>query len=149
LQACNCRPLRFLAACPPSHPLGARRSADITQLTRYPLLVLDSSYAFRKSFDAACRLAGIDPNIAVESRAPHTLLALAEAGQGVAMVQTAVPLDRYRLRVIRIKHRGKAIQLPMAAIWDRRRTLPRYAESFSKLLGEHMRQVLPHGSALK
>ena len=141
--------VEILAACLRSHPLGARRSADITQLTRYPLLVLDSSYAFRKSFDAACRLAGIEPNIAVESRAPHTLLALAEAGHGVAIVQTAVPLDRYKLRVVRIKHRGKPIQLPMAAIWDKRRTLPRYAACFSKSLGEHMRQVLPRGSALK
>jgi hypothetical protein len=33
-------------------------------------------------FDAACRLDEIEPKIMLESRAPHTLLALAEAGQG-------------------------------------------------------------------
>jgi DNA-binding transcriptional LysR family regulator len=135
--------VQILAACPRSHPLGARGTAEITQLARYPLLLLDSSYVFRKSFDAACRLARLEPYVAVESRAPHTLLALAEAGHGIAIVQTAVPVDRYKLRIVRIKHLGKPIQLPMAAIWDKRRTLPRYAESFSKLLGEHMRKVLP------
>jgi DNA-binding transcriptional LysR family regulator len=135
--------VQILAACQPSHPLAARRTADIAELARHPLLLLDSSYAFRKSFDAACRLAEVEPNVAVESRAPHTLLALAEAGHGIAIVQTAVPLDRYKLRIVRIKHRGKPIQLPMATIWDKRRTLPHYAESFSKLLREHMRRVLP------
>ena len=135
--------VEILAACQRSHPLGARGAVEITQLARYPLLLLNSSYVFRKSFDAACRLAGLEPNVAVESRAPHTLLALAEAGHGVAIVQTAVPIDRYKLKIVRVKHRGKPIQLPMAAIWDKRRTLPRYAESFSELLGEHMRKVLP------
>jgi DNA-binding transcriptional LysR family regulator len=135
--------VEILAACERSHPLGARPTTEITQLARYPLLLLDSSYVFRKSFDAVCRLAGLEPNVAIESRAPHTLLALAEAGHGVAIVQTAVPIDRYKLSIVRIKHRGKPIQLPMAAIWDKRRTLPRYADSFSKLLSEHMRKVFP------
>jgi DNA-binding transcriptional LysR family regulator len=135
--------IEILAACQRSHPLGARAATEITRLARYPLLLLDSSYVFRKSFDAACRLAGLEPNVVVESRAPHTLLALAEAGHGVAIVQTAVPVDRYKLKIVRINHRGKPIQMPMAAIWDKRRTLPRYAESFSKLLGEHMQKVFP------
>jgi len=135
--------IEILAACHRSHPLGARGATEITQLAKYPLLLLDSSYAFRKSFDAACRLAGVEPYVAVESRAPHTLLALAEAGHGVAIVQTAVPVDRYKLKVVSIKHRGKPIQLPMAAIWNNRRTLPRYADRFSTLLGEYMRTALP------
>ncbi len=116
--------VEILAACQPSLELGGRAATEITQLARYPLLLLDSTYVFRKSFDAACRLAGIEPNVVLESRAPHTLLALAEAGHGVAIVQTAVPIDRYKLQIVRITHRGKPIRLPMAAIWDNRRTLP-------------------------
>jgi DNA-binding transcriptional LysR family regulator len=136
-------PVEILAACHRSHPLGSSASMEIGQLAQYPLLLLDPSYVFRKSFDAACRLAGLEPNVEIESHAPHTLLALAEAGHGVAIVQTAVPVARYKLRIVRINYRGKPIQLPMAAISDKRRTLPRYAESFCKLLGENMRTVLP------
>jgi DNA-binding transcriptional LysR family regulator len=135
--------VEILAAYHQSLQVEDRATIEITRLARYPLLLLDSSYVFRKSFDAACRLAGLEPNVAIESRAPHTLLALAEAGHGVAIVQTAVPTDRYKLRIVRVTHRRKPIQLPMAAIWDKRRTLPRYAESFSKLLGDHMRRIFP------
>jgi DNA-binding transcriptional LysR family regulator len=135
--------VEILAASLPSLELGDRAAVQITELARYPLLLLDSTYAFRKSFDAACRLAGVEPNVVIESRAPHTLLALAEAGHGVAIVQTAVPIRRYKLRIVRVTHRGKPIRLPMAAIWDKRRTLPRYAEDFCKSLGDHMGNVFP------
>jgi DNA-binding transcriptional LysR family regulator len=135
--------VEVLAACQPSLKLGDRAGIEITQLARHPLLLLDSTYVFRKSFDAACRLAGVEPRVLIESRAPHTLLALAEAGHGVAIVQTAVPIARYKLRIFRVTYRRKSIRLPMAAIWDKRRMLPRYAESFCKLLGDHMRKVFP------
>jgi DNA-binding transcriptional LysR family regulator len=135
--------VEILAASLRSFEGGHRAVVQITELARYPLLLLDSTYAFRKSFDAACRLAGVEPNVVIESRAPHTLLALAEAGHGVAIVQTAVPIRRYKLRIVRVTHRGKPIRLPMAAIWDKRRTLPPYAEDFCKLLGHHMGNVFP------
>jgi DNA-binding transcriptional LysR family regulator len=135
--------VEILAAGPRSFQHRDGAAVRITELARYPLLLLDSTYAFRKSFDAACRLAGVEPNVVIESRAPHTLLALAEAGHGVAIVQTAVPIRRYKLRIVRVTHRGKPIRLPMAAIWDKRRTLPRYAEDFCKLLGDHMGNVFP------
>jgi DNA-binding transcriptional LysR family regulator len=131
--------VEILAACHPRHPLARRsKTIEIDRLARYPLLLLDSTYAFRKSFDAACRLAGLEPNVVMESRAPHTLLALAEVGDGVAIIQTAVPVMRYKLRLVRITYRHKPIRLPMAAIWDKRRTLPKYARAYFELVGDHI-----------
>src|SRR5262249_57688884 len=75
----------ILAACHPSLRLGRRGTIEIAQLARYPLLLLHSPYAFLQSFDAACAVAGLEPNVVMESRAPHTLLALAEAGHGVSI----------------------------------------------------------------
>ena len=74
-----------LAACRPSLKLG-RGGHDRYRFAwhAHPLLLLDSGYSVRRLFNAACRLADVEPNILLESRAPHTLLALAEAGQGVA-----------------------------------------------------------------
>src|SRR5215208_6212641 len=63
---------------------------DIVSLARHPLLLLDSGYSVRRLFDAACRVAGVEPTTLLESRAPHTLLALAEAGQGVAIIPSAL-----------------------------------------------------------
>jgi len=135
--------VEILAACHPKLELGRRGIVEINELSRHPLLLLDSTYAFRKSFDAACRLAAIEPNVAMESRAPHTLLALAEAGAGVAIIQTAVPVSRYRVRILHLAYRRKPIRIPMAAIWDRRRKLPVYAEALFKALAVEMDAAFP------
>lgn len=134
--------VEVLAASHPSIALG-QGTIEITRLAGHPLLVLSSGYHFRTSFDAACRLAGLVPNISIESQSPHTLLALAEAGQGVAIIQTAVPLDRYKVRTFGINYRRRAIHMPMAAIWIKRRGLPGYAERFCTMLAEHMRDAFP------
>src|SRR5229473_624093 len=75
-------PDEVLAACDPSLELGHAGMIDIGRLAPYPLLLLESGYSIRRLFNAACRLADVEPNVLLESRAPHTLLALAEAGQG-------------------------------------------------------------------
>ena len=83
-----------LAACRPSLQLGRAGMIDIVSLASYPLLLLESGYSVRRLFNAACRLADVEPNILLESRAPHTLLALAEAGQGVAIIPSVLRTDR-------------------------------------------------------
>jgi DNA-binding transcriptional LysR family regulator len=116
---------------------------EISRLARYPLLLLNSSFAVRTLFDAACRLADFEPNIFIESRTPHALLALAEAGHGVAVVPSVLPTGRYRLRVARITHRLRPLQETFAVIWDKRRPLPPYAQDFCEALAEHMCEAFP------
>ena len=131
----------ILAVCHPLHELAKRKTVEIATLGRYPLLLLDPSYAFRKLLDASCRLAGLEPTVVVESRAPHTLVALAEAGHGVAVIQTITPTSRYKVQVLRVAQNRKLMGLPMVAIWDRRRPLPRYAEEFCKLLSRQLQRI--------
>jgi LysR family transcriptional regulator, nitrogen assimilation regulatory protein len=133
----------LLAACAPSLELGNAGAIDIGRLASYPLLLLESGYSIRRLFDAAVRLADVEPNILLESRAPHTLLALAEAGQGVAIIPSLLQTDRYKLRIVHVTHRRKPIRERYAIQWDKRRPLPPYAESFCEALAEHMREVLP------
>jgi DNA-binding transcriptional LysR family regulator len=68
--------------------------------------MLDTSYIFRKTFDAACRLAGLQPNIVFESRRPHTLLAMAEGGHGVAIIPSTLQAHRYALRIVSVTYQG-------------------------------------------
>ncbi len=141
-----CRPLEaieLLAAFGPSIGLEPGRAVEIGELSPHALLVLDTEYVFRRNFDAACRLAGIRPNIAYESRTPHTLLAMAESGHGVAIVPSVLRTDRYRLHVAAIAFRGEKLRERSAIYWDRRRPLPRYAEAFCDMLGAYMREVFP------
>jgi LysR family nitrogen assimilation transcriptional regulator len=132
-----------LAACAPSLQLGAAGMIDIGRLAPYPLLLLDSGYSVRKMFDAACRLAEIEPKILLESRAPHTLLALAESAHGVAIIPSILATDRYNLRIVRVAHRRKPLRERLVIQWDKRRPIPSYAASFCELLAEYMSEVLP------
>jgi DNA-binding transcriptional LysR family regulator len=132
-----------LAAGLPSRQLGRDGMIDIVSLASYPLLLLDSGYSVRRLFNAACRLADVEPKILLESRAPHTLLALAEAGQGVAVIPSMLRTDRYRLKIARVTHRRKPLRDRYVIQWDRRRPMPSYAETFCTSLAEYIRKVLP------
>jgi LysR family nitrogen assimilation transcriptional regulator len=136
-------PVDLLAACHPSTMLGKRGKVEIVQLASYPLLVLDTSYVFRRSFDAACHLAGLKPTIVYESRTPHTLLAMAESGHGVAIVPSAMRIDRHPLRISAVTYRSKPLREPLVMYWDKRRFLPPYAKAFCEMLAQYMREVFP------
>ena len=137
-------PDEVLAACNPSLQLGHAGMIDIGRLaSSYPLLLLESGYSVRRMFNAACRLAGVEPNILLESRAPHTLLALAEAGHGVAIIPSLLRTDRYALRIVRVTHGRKPLRERLVIQWDKRRPMPPYAESFCDALAEYMGAVLP------
>jgi LysR family transcriptional regulator, nitrogen assimilation regulatory protein len=137
-------PVDFLAASATSLTLGTRGSVDIARLASHPLLLLDASFYVRQTFDAACRLAGVKPDIFLESSSPQALLSLAEAGHGVAVVPSVLPTRRYRLRIARITHRRKPLRENLAVLWDKRRSLPPYAKDFCESLAAHTREFLPH-----
>jgi DNA-binding transcriptional LysR family regulator len=136
-------PVEILAACHPSFQLKRGSTIDIARVASYPLLLLDTGFVIRRIFDAVCRLARLKPNILIESRAPSNLLALAEAGHGVAIIPSVVLTHRYTLRVARITYERKPLREPLSVVWDKRRVLPRYAHDFSELLAAHMRERFP------
>jgi DNA-binding transcriptional LysR family regulator len=136
-------PLQVLAAWKPSLPLAYSRDIEVSSFRKLPLLVLNTGFATRRLFDAACRLGRFEPNIAVESGTPHTLLALAEEGLGVAMVPSTVRISPRRLRIARVVYRRKVLESPLVILWDERRLLPRYAGDFIDAFAKYVQQVLP------
>jgi len=136
-------PVDALAVAAPSLDLGQAGVIDVRDLASYPLLLLDSGYSVRRLLDAACRLADVRPNVLLESRAPHTLLALAEIGHGVAIIPSLQRTDRYTLQIARVTHGRKPVRERVAIQWDRRRRLPPYAVTFCDALAEYMQTILP------
>jgi DNA-binding transcriptional LysR family regulator len=136
-------PVEQLAASHPKLTLGKGTAIEIDRLAPHPLLMLDTSYIFRRTFDAACRLAGLELNIAFESRTPHTLLAMAESGHGVAIIPSTLRANGYALRIVGLAYRGKPLREPLAIFWDKRRPLPRYATGFCEMLAAYAREVFP------
>ena len=135
--------LEFVAAYNPALKLADAATIDVRSLESHPLLLLDSSFAVRAAFDAACRVAEFKPNIAFESRTPHTLLALAEAGHGVAIVPSVMPTHRYDLQIARLAYRRKPLREAYAIVWDPRRLPPPSAKDFCQSLVSYVREVFP------
>lgn len=136
-------PVELLLAFQPKLAPDTGSSLEINCLASHPLLLLDTSYVFRRTFDAACRLAGLVPTIAFESRTPHTLVAMAESGHGLAVIPSTMRVRSSRLRVARLTFRRKRLREPLAIFWDGRRPLPRYGTAFCRALADHVRAVFP------
>jgi len=135
--------VELLAVCHLSMPLGRRRSIEVARLAGVPLLLMDGGFGFRRAFDAAGRMAGLKPTIKFESRSPHALLALAEAGHGVAIVPSQLQCHRYRLKAVGLTYRGRLLREPLTISWDKRRPLPRFAADYCRMLAAYMREIFP------
>jgi DNA-binding transcriptional LysR family regulator len=136
-------PVDLLAACHPPVSLGNRGAIEINHLAPYPLLLLDAGFSFRRTFDAACRIAGFKPNILFESRAPNTLLALAKSGHGVAIIPSSLRSHPDDLQIVRVTYLSRPLREPLAIFWDKRRPLPRFAPAFCEMCAQHLRKIFP------
>ena len=75
-----------VAICPPGHPLARRRRADLAQVARHPLLLLDRSTGARALLDADLARLGLAPAVAMEMSSVEVLKRLVELGLGVSIV---------------------------------------------------------------
>jgi DNA-binding transcriptional LysR family regulator len=140
-------PVCVLAVLPVGHRLGRRAAVEVAELAEEPLLLLRHDFGSRRWFDAACEVAHIRPRILLESAAPHTLLALAQAKFGAALVPSNVPIPARGLQGIPLVQRGLPVAGWVALAWHPQRFLPRHAEQFAVELEARTRRNYP-GRAL-
>jgi LysR family cyn operon transcriptional activator len=81
--------------------------------------------------------------VLVESGAPDTLVALARAGYGTAIVPSNTPIPRAGVRAVPIVHRGIAIGVWASISWDPRRFHAPYAQDFVEELVAYSRRGFP------
>jgi LysR family cyn operon transcriptional activator len=123
-------PAFALAVSSEKHRFSRRRTIDVAELADEPLLLLHSSFGSREWFDTACRVAHIRPRVLLESGAPHTIIALAREGYGIAVVPSTVLIPREGVRAMPLVHRGVAMGRWLTVAWDAQRFLAPYAEQF-------------------
>jgi DNA-binding transcriptional LysR family regulator len=136
-------PIRVLAVSAPRPGRKRRRTIDVTDLANEPLLLLQREFGTRQLFEAACRVARLRPHIRMESGDPQSLVALAEAGHGVAVVPSTVPFHSRKLEVVPILMQQRSLGIWGAVVWDPRRSLPDYAPRFVEELAAHVRRGYP------
>ena len=123
-------PVYMLAVLAESHRLSCRAVIDVAELADEPLLRLGHGFASRDWFDAACQIAHIRPHVLLESVAPQTLIALAAAGKGIALVPSTVVISPGKVRAVPLVHRRAPIGKWGNIAWHPQRFLARYAEQF-------------------
>ena len=141
-------PGHVLAVVSPRHRLAGKNVLEITELADESLLLLRRDFASRGWFDTACHIARIKPRVILESAAPHTLLALARTGNGVAIVPSNVHIPG-SVRVLPLVHRGASIGRWTVIAWHQQRYLAPYAEQFIDELVAYCRLNYPGSEFVK
>jgi DNA-binding transcriptional LysR family regulator len=136
-------PLYVLAVLPEKHRLSRHRMLDIVELADEPVLLLNRSFAVREWFDAACSVARIRPRALVESASPHTIIALAGASHGVAVVPSTVLIPRGSVRAMALVRRGVALGSWVTVAWDPQRFLAPYAKQFVEEIAAYCQRAHP------
>jgi LysR family cyn operon transcriptional activator len=134
-------PLYVLAVLPKAYRLGRRATLEIDDLVDTPLLLLRRGFASREWFDTASQVAHMRPRVLLESGAPSTLVALAHAGYGIAIVPSSVRIPRGGVRAVPVVQRGAPIGRWLGIAWDPRRFLAPYAEQFIEELVAYCRHA--------
>jgi LysR family cyn operon transcriptional activator len=130
-----------------THRLARRRTVVVAELADEPLVLLRGGFASRDWFEVACSVAHIRPRVLLETAAPHTAIALARTGYGIAVVPTTVGISQRHVHVAALVQRGTALGRWLRVAWDPQRFLPPYAQRFVNELVPYSQRAHP-GSRL-
>ena len=117
---------------------------EISELADEALVVLSRGFGSREYFEEACRAARIRPRVLLESGAPHTVIALAASGYGLAIVPSNAQIPRAGIVALPLVRRGVPIGGWSMAAWDPQRFLAAYAERFIDELAIYSRDNYPN-----
>lgn len=120
-----------------------RRTFPLAELAEHPLVMFREGYDLRDAAFAACRQAGVRPQLAVEGGEMDAVLRLVEAGLGIAIVPTMVLDGRPALRGTPLARPGLARTIALAHRTDV--TLTRAAQAFRQLLLRHLAEAAKRG----
>jgi LysR family transcriptional regulator, cyn operon transcriptional activator len=123
-------PVCALAVMSSDRRPARRATIEVADVTRERLLLLRPNFLTRQWFDTACRHAHLRPTAAIESAAPHALIALARVGYGVAIVPSHTPFDSRCLRSAVLVQQGKALGAWAAIAWDPNRFQAPFVQRF-------------------
>src|SRR5262245_9794562 len=127
---------------------GRCRPPHRRKLAEEPVLLLTRSFASRVWFDAACNLARVRPRVLLESASPHTIVALAAAGYGAAIVPSTV-LIRRSVHAMPIVRGTEPLGNWGMIAWDPQRSLAPYGEQFIRELAMYCRRAYPGRNVIR
>jgi len=134
-------PIHLLAVMSVEHQLGSSATLEILKIAEEPLLIPSHAFGARSWFDGACEDARIGPRVVYESSSPHTLLALARVGYGIAIVPSNVHSLPPLVRGVPLVHQGQSVGRWSVIAWNPERFLAPYAQRFVDQFVDHARRA--------
>lgn len=132
------------------HRLAKRTSITLGDLKGESLLLPPPDFSTRILLDAGFRAENIRPYLTLESQNLHTLVTLAEAGQGVALVPEIVATDGRAVSIVPLRHAGRPLSSSTSLVWARRRSLPPHVSAFIAVAGKYVKHgLVPHSPAVR
>jgi DNA-binding transcriptional LysR family regulator len=128
--ACPLFPTHIIAVVGRRHRLAGRATADVSDLANERLLIAPPDTTSRSLFEQACLAERVRPRIVLESHELNSLVAMADGGQGVAIVPSTVDISNYAVNVMALVHDGKPLGSWTSIVRDLRRALPDYVQAF-------------------
>jgi DNA-binding transcriptional LysR family regulator len=136
-------PVSILALVSRRHKLADRTTLSIAELRDQPMLLLETGMFARTLFDDACITEKVAFTVVLESSGPHSLVALARAGHGIAVIPSTLTFDQRGICVLPLTARGKPLGRWIVAVWNRQRYMPPYGEQFIEQLHTAVQEDYP------
>lgn len=114
----------LLAYLPPGDMRHAAQALPIETLADAPVLLLRRGFMTRDLVDESCRQAGVRPRVVLESDSPHALVAMVEAGHGIAMLSSSAARGVRSSPPKRVTLGGQPVRRQVSAIWNPARHHP-------------------------
>ena len=133
----------FWVVVPLDHRLAGRDVVDIREISADRLLALRSNFGSRYLFETACRLVRMKPNIIHESNSAHTLIALAAAGHGIAVIPATVKVHREDIHLAQLHFNNTPLHFELFAAWNPTNPLPPYGHAMIEHLGSWFQEERP------
>jgi len=122
----------IVAALPSDHPLAEKSMLSLTELRDEWLIGVKKGYGTRNLIDAAALQYGFAPHYVYEGDEPSRLIALVEAGIGIAFIPATAKEERSGVRYIALKE--KELSREIALLWNTERYLSRAAKVFREVV---------------
>lgn len=136
-------PTHLLAIVGRGHKMATRSVFPIEMLANERLLVTPPTFTSRMILESAFAAARIRPRILLESHELNALVALAEAGQGVAVVPSTIQPPGHTLKYLPIQDGASPLGSWTGVLWDRRRASTQHVMQFVRQAVAQLRKNYP------
>jgi len=132
----------FVVALPPDHPLGKRRTLDMTDLRDHTMLLLEDGHCLRDQALDVCQMASANERPGFRATSLETLRQMVATGVGATLLPTLAtkqPESGNNSLVIR-KFKGTAPGRTIGLVWRRSSAVG----SFLQRIGEVIKKLPKH-----